>query len=1087
MRRAAFSLAFAALSCLTAAPARAIKAPPGAAKDAKRFARQPALQVGAPASAVRRFTSFNQRHGGGWKIRFDGRTGVASALVEGSAPAPLGPPAPAAQSFLNENFDLLGIDPRTLEVERQNEVDGHKHVLFRQTYRGLPVEFARVKVHFSGRGDVLGVNSDYQPGLDLSVMPSVPEQAAADVVLRERGLPVLPDGRLVVYPAAQGARLAWKFTVRGKQALWRYYIDAQTGELLFRFNDLRFQTPPVCLTSGTIMGMVYDVDPSTSPGPVMRPFNNQKVYVVDGSTFAVTSGAPTYGQGFFCSGTKGKIITSLQGPFVNVGNFRGPSAHYDNGNGVWSTLATPISSPHPYPNNVVLTSTINIAASAPLAVKVLPVFNNFNVGRFDSSVQDGGDVTDSDQVAVLDANGNPVSFYIGNRGSFNGAAVHGQLLRLRLSSNDSGTNFGYDVSLSSYLTVSNPTDYGADGSSLTWKPENTTAGLRGEINLFYHLNKMHDYFVSDVDRSSIASISNKPLVAMAHAGPDLNNAFYDPVYDGLMFGDISNLVPIDALTDDATVPRHEYTHYVVEKIWPIQNFGQAGAISEAIADYFSASSLEHSAIGTYYKQSIGLGGALRELDCQTHPPCKSLNGNTDWEGEIHEDSIFLSQALWDIRRDRITALGPALGRSCVDNLFFQSLLFFPESFTEVLDAMKRVDSAGIVAACGGANATQSVINAKFALHGLQLASGDAFEGSRGNNGFETAVDISTYPSLNGTVSPAGDMDFYTFGAGAGPVQITLTLPIDGPFHKVYALTLFDRNHKEVAHAQPPLDGQHTLFYGAACDQSDCLTTASKVVLTYNNPAASQLFLQIAGGPAAGGSNSGVNSSLPYLLETTYSKAAALSGRVVSAKFDNDRISFAVNVTSHPQIQDYRFAYAQLRDHSTSIMANTLTHVPAQAGDFLTMASSENALGRITGEVALVPGFAARFPAVGTIHVEVFGYNVAGSTVSLGLSNPLNLTTTKSELKAFNNIFNPAKGDKTTAKFDVQSGGRVTIKLYSMSGALIATLFDGEVESGKGSVDWSGRNLSGSVVASGIYLLRMEGPGISKTQKIAIVK
>ena len=214
---------------------------------------------------------------------------------------------------------------------------------------------------------------------------------------------------------------------------------------------------------------------------------------------------------------------------------------------------------------------------------------------------------------------------------------------------------------------------------------------------------------------------------------------------------------------------------------------------------------------------------------------------------------------------------------------------------------------------------------------------------------------------------------------------------------------------------------------------------------------------------------------------------ALSGRVVSAKFDNDRISFAVNVTSHPQIQDYRFAYAQLRDHSTSIMANTLTHVPAQAGDFLTMASSENALGRITGEVALVPGFAARFPAVGTIHVEVFGYNVAGSTVSLGLSNPLNLTTTKSELKAFNNIFNPAKGDKTTAKFDVQSGGRVTIKLYSMSGALIATLFDGEVESGKGSVDWSGRNLSGSVVASGIYLLRMEGPGISKTQKIAIVK
>lgn len=1087
MTRVIRALACAALMGLAAVPAGAIKAPPGAAKDAERFSSPPVPQAGAPAAAVRRFSSFNQRHGGGWKIRFDGRTGSASALVDGRAPAPPGAPPQSAQSFLNENFDLLGIDPRTLVVERQNEVDGHKHVLFRQTYRGLPVEFARVKVHFSDRGEVLGVNSAYQPGLDLSIVPSVPEQAAADVVLRDSGLPVLPDGRLVVYPASAGARLAWKFTTRGKQALWRYYIDAQTGELLFRFNDLRFQTPPVCLTSGTIMGMVYEVDPSTTPGPVPRPFNNQKVYVVDGSTFAVTSGAPTYGQGFFCSGTKGKIITSLQGPFVNAGNFRGPNAHYDNGSGVWSTLATPISSPHPYPNNVILVSTINIAASAPLAVKVLPVFNNFNVGRFDSSLQDGGDVTDSDQVAVLDGDGNPVSFYIGNRGSFNGAAVHGQLLRLRLSSNDQGTNFGFDVSLSSFLTISNPTSYGVDGSSLIWKPENTHVGLRGEINLFYHLNKMHDYFVSDVNRSSIASISNRPLAAMAHAGPDLNNAFYDPVYDGLMFGDISNLAPTDALTDDATVPRHEYTHYVIEKIWPIQNFGQAGAISEAIADYFSASSLEHSAIGTFYLQSIGVGGALRELDCQANPPCKSLNGNTDWKGEIHDDSIFLSQALWDIRRDRITALGPAVGRSCVDNLTFQSLLFFPESFTEMLDAMKRVDSSGIVAACGGANAVQSVINAKFALHGLQLASGDAFEGSRGNNGFETAIDISTFPSLNATVSPAGDLDFYTFGAGPGPLQITLTLPVDGPFRKVYTLTLYDRDHKQVAYAQPPLDGQQTLFEGAACEQSDCLTTASKVVLTYNNPAATQLFLQIAGGPTVGGSNSGVNSSLPYLLETTYTKPAALSGGIVSAKFDNDRISFRVNVTSHPQIQDYRFAYAQLRDHSLSVLGNTLTHVPAQAGDYLTMVSSESALGRITGEVALVPGFAARFPAVGTIHVEVFGYNVAGSTVSLGLSNPLNLTTTKTELKAFNNVFNPARGDKTTAKFDVQTTGRVTIKLYTMNGTLVATLFDGEAPAGKGSVDWSGRNLSGSVVASGIYLLHMEGPGISKTQKIAIVK
>jgi hypothetical protein len=37
------------------------------------------------------------------------------------------------------------------------------------------------------------------------------------------------------------------------------------------------------------------------------------------------------------------------------------------------------------------------------------------------------------------------------------------------------------------------------------------------------------------------------------------------------------------------------------------------------------------------------------------------------------------------------------------------------------------------------------------------------------------------------------------------------------------------------------------------------------------------------------------------------------------------------------------------------------------------------------------------------------------------------------------------------------------------------------------VDWFGRNLSGNRVASGVYLLHMVAPGISKTQKIVVVK
>ena len=98
-----------------------------------------------------------------------------------------------------------------------------------------------------------------------------------------------------------------------------------------------------------------------------------------------------------------------------------------------------------------------------------------------------------------------------------------------------------------------------------------------------------------------------------------------------------------------------------------------------------------------------------------------------------------------------------------------------------------------------------------------------------------------------------------------------------------------------------------------------------------------------------------------------------------------------------------------------------------------------------------------------------------------------VVSTQAALTAYNNIFNPAKGQKATLKYEVQSPGHLTIRLYTLNGSLVATIFDGPVPAGKGSVDWFGSNAAGHRVASGIYLVNMSGPGFSKTQKIVVVK
>ncbi len=1052
------------------------------ANDARRFGlnvlerrqrRPPSMRA---AAAFERFRSGNDPR---WRIRYDPRTGAPAALVGGQAPARRAAPAAAAAAFLDQSRELLQVDPSNLVLEKEIRGQGLSHVLYRQTYRGLPVEFSRVKVHLSDDGRVIGANSGFDPDLALDINPSLSPAQAFEAVRAELG-PIGPrPGELVVFPSELTGRahLAWRFIARHGFKHWRYYIDAHTGQVLLRYDDARSQAP--CLTSGTVQAMISEIDPSSTTRTA-KLLRHQYVSVAGGQEIATTDAA-----GFFCSGVIGKISASLQGPFVNVSNWRGPSAHYDNGNGTWQTVATPVSSPHPYANNTTLTTTINISAAAPNAVKVMPVFSNFKVGTW-SIIDGAGDFTDDDWVAIIDSSGNVAGTFLGDRGSFGGSAVNGKIMKIRLKSNAEGANEGFDIAVSSYLVLSAPTEWNVAGSSVFWSTAHAHGSLGGEMNLFYHINAMHDYFMGGVNRSS-SSFINSPVNVVANVGPHHVGAFYLPSEDTIYFGDINGNAPSDALSEDATVPRHEYVHFLTERIFPIQNVGQAGAISEANADYFAASSLNHSAIGQFFTRSIDpFAPPLRELDCPTKTSCRALSAST-WSGEIHDDSIYLGQALWNMRKKIISDLIPgslSQARACADGLVFETLLFFPESFTEYFEAISRVDAEGRVAACPGPNSAQALIAAAFATNGLPSHKGDGWER---NDGFMSAVDISTLGPVSATLFPGGDIDFYTFSAGPGNIRLSLLLPPSGSEFKAYGLDLYNRHHQLIAQAIPVLDAFNTIE-GFACENFDCNTTQSTVTLDYSTTSANQYFIKVRGGPTLGGSESAVNSAVHYVLNAELPRISAIPAGVFSATVDNELITFAVGVTSFSRTQPYFFSYAQLRDHSQGVLP--LTRTDGGASSFLTFVSSHNAGGVVSGSARIAAGFAKRFPAVGTVLLEVFAYNpytVAGSTISLGLSPPLNLATTLAELTAYNNVFNPRDGGKTTIKYEVPRNAEISVKLYTLQGKFVRTLYEGPAPAGRGSLDWNGRNALGSLVSSGVYVIHMEGLGLSKRQKVVVVK
>lgn len=127
---------------------------------------------------------------------------------------------------------------------------GFRHVRLDQVYRGLRVIGAQIIVHFDDSGLAYEVNGRYVPGIEVGIEPGVGAPAAEQAAqndLRKAGKPlgVRRGGCvLVVYADNVPPRLAWELAlaypgVGAGPGNWRYWVDARTGEVINRFNDIR--------------------------------------------------------------------------------------------------------------------------------------------------------------------------------------------------------------------------------------------------------------------------------------------------------------------------------------------------------------------------------------------------------------------------------------------------------------------------------------------------------------------------------------------------------------------------------------------------------------------------------------------------------------------------------------------------------------------------------------------------------------------------------------------------------------------------------------------------------------------------------
>jgi Zn-dependent metalloprotease len=1044
-----------------------------------------------------------------------------------------------SRSFIIENSKLLGVDITSLKLEKKSEIFGTKHIEYKQYYKDIPVEFSYVRIHSDETGEITQYNAKYFRNINLDITPSITIEQAKNVINSELFSANISTWSFVIFPDILNDRyfLAYKIKTNGDYGAlngkWVYYIDAKSGNILLRYDERQYSCNLSEETTGFVKGEVYEISPlptgqdqgqSYWVPKIIAPIANQYVFAGDQNHSTTTKNTGEYCIDYDNGNVGAKIFMTLMGPYFSVMNFNGQPSFYTNTTYRWGQSTTPLSV-NSYPTNSEITYTISpsysLSSNESLAF-VGPLFYNFNIGKVDNC----GSGIDNDMVYVIDSNGNTISAFFGqNKTNLFGGLVPTSQYKIKIKS-DPANSGSFNIITSTYLVIQNYQGANNATGSITWSTNNyLTDGNGASINAFYHLNRIRDFmmkFNSKCGGSGCINLDKRVpvMVQVSGDGPDepnencfesntMWNAFYDLEHDALFFGKgvCLNYEYCKDFALDGTVIRHEYGHLVMNRIYPIIYFGEFGAISEAIADYFSLSSFwDEGKDITVLGNFVGIGeGAARDLSSFTNKM------PDDWVGEVHDDSKILSGVFYKLRKGTYNlgyfSSGPYSGLHKADVYIFGSLFYFPDNFENFMYAMidlcKKIE---------GSNCETSKITQAFGAHGIPVSSTTPiFDPYEPNNGPEYATDISSFNTIIAYIDYQGDEDYYVIPLKEGIFHARLNLPYNYANYKYFAydLLFFDSKRNYIKDVQPQIHHQ-----SCETDNTTCYTFNPYIDLYVTIDKPGLYYLSVVGHTNQNYNNGVTFSTIPYIL--TYdidTNKQIINAEVTYRKTNEDEITFTAAIpkfeyinslppTSWQNGQEFEFCGKDC----IRILDHNLKELPtSQINNYITVEPVDNpasyytidSLGRniIKGKLKFTSyngkTISDQFPYLGTIYLKVYlknhMFNVGKSDnyISLGISNPINLTAEKDLFTTYDNVIKGNPDKKITIKYETTTQTNVKITVYTATGQKIKTIYEGPIY-GKNTFVWDQTDDKGSKVKSGIYYIKTEG-AVNKIEKVAIVR
>jgi hypothetical protein len=779
-----------------------------------------------------RWSDFRDAYGNGWRARWNelSRTphrAFGGAIAPERLAAGVRPSGPGdkdailrlSESFVRASGDLLAArweDVRPAVVEFRA---GHWIVILQQESQGIEVVGGRIDLRFSAAGELTLFGADIFPAPAAKALPTL----GRDQILASarRGLPDLADGtpapmlaepELVLLPLLSGeprdmgvrkaaprdrvspddlrVRPAYRVRVKtdNPPGDWLTFVDAATGQILERTNQVRF-----IAVTGDVTGEIHPLtglDP-----PVTVDFPDQQMFGGD-----VTGTVVSYNFESGAQGWVGDAPWARSGESVNGGS--------------WAWSDSPGSNYADFLDISLTSPTINISGvSDPVLVysTQLSLEDTWDFVYVEASADNGAtwktlrSITGYvgwhqeilDLAPVEGTSTLRVRFRLStDTNTVDDGAWIDDVSIATLGSGITGTNGTYSLSTTGAGTTVSATLEGRFGRIINlagspaaesgapvagvfdvhWDGSNSSAGER---DCYYSLNVSHAR-IKEIDPGFTAL--DYPLPVFAGL-PNYCNAYW--AGQQIVMG-AGTPPTCNDLSTWGPVMYHEYGHGITQYTYAPFG-GPSSEIHEALSDYYASTITGDPRVGT---DIAGPGTIFRTIDNKLRDP-------EDRAGEGHIDGTILAGSLWDMRN----LLGNV---DLADSLFHFARYGRPYSFEDYYIELLLVDDDD--ANLGNGTPHETTIRSAFGFHGI--GTGPEFEhvqvvvqdGGSGNGdgrldpgeqadllltlhnygGAETGVYAKISTSVPG-VTISGDSVFVgNAGAGADVVApSTFQVQIDG--------------------------------------------------------------------------------------------------------------------------------------------------------------------------------------------------------------------------------------------------------------------------------------------------------------------